>query len=568
MADTIRAPWTSEQVDALNAFQERGGMHPFTCGGEHTPGSPVLVAREDGWHCSDPYDEGCGFTQDWAHAFMANPDEWPTPFTGRALTDEEMTALRTANLPAGTRITRAVVDEAVRQAAAAEGRTEQAETGHGEQQPAAPAVEAEQHEYVAAVECAIGLTIDCGGTPGVHRVRDAVLAVRDPEMDRLRSEVQRLGDWCRAVSDRAATAEADRDRYHDELAVNEADRIATLNRANQYDRLLAEAHQVISVQKDLIGAERRIVATALEHRENERVKANECGDCGRDHMAELDKEIAAADQAYGQLFPPTTDGPARRPGQLPDTAERTPRQRAYKAVSTYLESLGDRLPTTKAARTAQVWLVANAVLEAAAPSRLRDEDEADDSRPQGTALVHLAAEPQVNEADSAGEDQPAPDACRPVEVGGETIRVRGGGELTKEGQAALAEVVRAGKRRMAEEALTTDKSVLRRHIAEALYAADHPEGRGFRALEQDVKERYGKRADAVLAVVLPHGKILGSLLRDSEAQLAETRAVLEEVLRHFVHKGHPGESCLSSGWIRLNTVERWRTFLHPKEPTR
>lgn len=69
----IRAPWTPEQVDALNAFQRRGGMHPFTCGGEHTPASPALVAYTDGWRCPQPYGESCDYRQDWAHAFMAEP---------------------------------------------------------------------------------------------------------------------------------------------------------------------------------------------------------------------------------------------------------------------------------------------------------------------------------------------------------------------------------------------------------------------------------------------------------------------------------------------------------------
>lgn len=77
MTDQIRAPWTPEQVAALNRFQREGGMHPFTCGGEHAPGLPVLVARIDGWHCSDPYGEGCDYRQDWAHPFMADPDAWP-----------------------------------------------------------------------------------------------------------------------------------------------------------------------------------------------------------------------------------------------------------------------------------------------------------------------------------------------------------------------------------------------------------------------------------------------------------------------------------------------------------
>lgn len=72
-ARAIRAPWTPEQVTALNAFQQRGDMHPFTCGGDHTPGSPSLVAYTDGWRCPQPYGEACDYRQDWAHAFMADP---------------------------------------------------------------------------------------------------------------------------------------------------------------------------------------------------------------------------------------------------------------------------------------------------------------------------------------------------------------------------------------------------------------------------------------------------------------------------------------------------------------
>lgn len=73
-------------------------------------------------------------------------------------------------------------------------------------------------------------------------------------------------------------------------------------------------------------------------------------------------------------------------------------------------------------------------------------------------------------------------------------------------------------------------------------------------------------ADAALAVVLPHGKSLGDELRDSERRLAETRTVLDEVLRAFVHKGHPGEPCLQTGWISVGTVERWRAVLYPPVP--
>lgn len=99
MSDTIRPPWTPEQVAALNAFQRCGRVHPFTCGvcrdrdtdalvakieaaraaGEPDPpwksgGQHALVATADGWVC-----ETCDYTQDWAHAFMAEPPP-PHPF--------------------------------------------------------------------------------------------------------------------------------------------------------------------------------------------------------------------------------------------------------------------------------------------------------------------------------------------------------------------------------------------------------------------------------------------------------------------------------------------------------
>lgn len=45
----------------------------------------------------------------------------------------------------------------------------------------------------------------------------------------------------------------------------------------------------------------------------------------------------------------------------------------------------------------------------------------------------------------------ADETCRGYEVDGETVRVQGGAPLSEEGEAALAEVVRAAKRFMAEE---------------------------------------------------------------------------------------------------------------------
>lgn len=49
-------------------------------------------------------------------------------------------------------------------------------------------------------------------------------------------------------------------------------------------------------------------------------------------------------------------------------------------------------------------------------------------------------------------DQPKPeDTCRPVEIDGETISVRGAEPLTEEGTAALTALVRAAKAKMAAE---------------------------------------------------------------------------------------------------------------------
>jgi len=90
MTDIIRAPWTPAQVATLNEFQRRGGVHPFTCGGDHAPGSPVLVAREDGWHCPQPYGEPCDYRQDWAHAFMADPLKWFGSFPHTSQSPDEL----------------------------------------------------------------------------------------------------------------------------------------------------------------------------------------------------------------------------------------------------------------------------------------------------------------------------------------------------------------------------------------------------------------------------------------------------------------------------------------------
>lgn len=60
------APWTTDQVASLNAYQACGYMHPFT----HGDGDEQvdLVATTDGWVRK----AGGRVVQGWAHEFMTN----------------------------------------------------------------------------------------------------------------------------------------------------------------------------------------------------------------------------------------------------------------------------------------------------------------------------------------------------------------------------------------------------------------------------------------------------------------------------------------------------------------
>jgi len=62
----ITAPWTDEQVAALNRWQGNDAVHPFTCPNSHQ--GRELTATAKGWVC-----KGCGYKQNWAHDFMAKP---------------------------------------------------------------------------------------------------------------------------------------------------------------------------------------------------------------------------------------------------------------------------------------------------------------------------------------------------------------------------------------------------------------------------------------------------------------------------------------------------------------
>jgi hypothetical protein len=78
MANVLsHAPWTDAEVESLNAYQQSGVFHEFTCGGDEC--RATLVASRDGWACPE-----CGYEQGWAHPFMADgrwrefAKPWPT----------------------------------------------------------------------------------------------------------------------------------------------------------------------------------------------------------------------------------------------------------------------------------------------------------------------------------------------------------------------------------------------------------------------------------------------------------------------------------------------------------
>jgi hypothetical protein len=77
----LTAPFSADTIAKLNAWQQSGMFHPFTCGGdrsdaahqayakEHGGDLGQLVATPNGWICPV-----CGYKQNWAHSFMAPPD--------------------------------------------------------------------------------------------------------------------------------------------------------------------------------------------------------------------------------------------------------------------------------------------------------------------------------------------------------------------------------------------------------------------------------------------------------------------------------------------------------------
>jgi len=68
--DLIFAPFTPEQVQALNVWQRLGYTHPYTC----VSCEGVLIAETGGWRCEAAE---CTYTQNWAHTFSADQTKHP-----------------------------------------------------------------------------------------------------------------------------------------------------------------------------------------------------------------------------------------------------------------------------------------------------------------------------------------------------------------------------------------------------------------------------------------------------------------------------------------------------------
>ncbi len=64
MANTVWSPFSDDQVNSLNAYQEAKIFHPFTC---QNDSHPTLVANNDGWFCTE-----CDYHNQWAYTWMAD----------------------------------------------------------------------------------------------------------------------------------------------------------------------------------------------------------------------------------------------------------------------------------------------------------------------------------------------------------------------------------------------------------------------------------------------------------------------------------------------------------------
>lgn len=64
----IEAPWSEDQVNSLNGWQNNDRVHPFTGTRKPNGEETKLIATKNGW----VEFEGGPIVQKWAHHFMAD----------------------------------------------------------------------------------------------------------------------------------------------------------------------------------------------------------------------------------------------------------------------------------------------------------------------------------------------------------------------------------------------------------------------------------------------------------------------------------------------------------------
>lgn len=145
--------------------------------------------------------------------------------------------------------------------------------------------------------------------------------------------------------------------------------------------------------------------------------------------------------------------------------------------------------------------------------------------------------------------EPEPDICRPVEVDGETIRVRGSREFTEQEREFAGEIVRAARRKYASEHPERGAALfsLRKQVAASI-----------RTLRRD--DPAEDFADAMLAVVLPTTRTTAELTRQAEADVSRVIDLYER----WVKAGPPPLGTSVSRWWDTRLAEL-HTALNPKE---
>lgn len=181
----------------------------------------------------------------------------------------------------------------------------------------------------------------------------------------------------------------------------------------------------------------------------------------------------------------------------------------------------------------------------------------------------LAAVDRVRAMAEAANTKPKPWALHPAAVlDALDGRLRPDTVLTFDGQLTEEEYEELKARWIREHGGRPTVTVEQRRAdqAEDLLRVAHETSNRSEA-ERASAVRRAELADAVTAetkrLMQRRTTTLRKRAETAEQRRDELAATLDEVLRHFVHPGHPGEPCLGAGWIAEKTVNRWRAVLNP-----